>query len=441
MSLKFFQQYKERRFSIYNRDGGEKGFAAYFLTILVMVVMLGILLSLALIIFNQQRIANNISRSNQAYLAAEAGVEDALLRIKGGMEWNSAYSLAVDGATAEIIISDPPIGGARTIVSEGSSQSRVRKVRVVYRLSSDDAAFRFGVHIGNPSLSNGGLSMDHNDSKVVGNVFANANISGLGKITGSATISGSGNNLSGTDVGLNVETYSCFGASTEIDGDLEYYISGTNTCDVEGSTTTTSTVISPINFPITPAMLSGWEAAAEAEGIVDGGGDVSIDENRSLGPGKITGNLTVGNGDTLTITGTLWVTGTFIPGNGAIIELDDGYDTFSGVLIADQAVDIGNLVTLKGSGSPGSFLAIVGTSASLDEGNSAIAIANNSDNAILFAPNGIVTVKNNANIAQVTAHKLAIKKATVTYKAGLANAKFIIGPSSGWEIASWQEIE
>ena len=283
--------------------------------------------------------------------------------------------------------------------------------------------------------------MDHNDSKVVGNVFANANISGLGKITGSATISGSGNNLSGTDVGLNVETYSCFGASTEIDGDLEYYISGTNTCDVEGSTTTTSTVISPINFPITPAMLSGWEAAAEAEGIVDGGGDVSIDENRSLGPGKITGNLTVGNGDTLTITGTLWVTGTFIPGNGAIIELDDGYDTFSGVLIADQAVDIGNLVTLKGSGSPGSFLAIVGTSASLDEGNSAIAIANNSDNAILFAPNGIVTVKNNANIAQVTAHKLAIKKATVTYKAGLANAKFIIGPSSGWEIASWQEIE
>src|SRR3989344_6038488 len=414
MSLKFFQQYKERRFSIYDRDCVEKGFAEYFLTILVMVVMLGILLSLALIVFNQQRIANNISRSNQAYLAAEAGVEDALLRIKGGMEWNSAYSLAVDGATAEIIISDPPIGGARTIVSEGSSQSRVRKVRVVYRLSSDDAAFRFGVHIGNPSLSNGGLSMDHNDSKVVGNVFANANISGLGKITGSATISGSGNNLSGTDVGLNVETYSCFGAST---------------------------VISPINFPITPAMLSGWEAAAEAEGIVDGGGDVSIDENRSLGPGKITGNLTVGNGDTLTITGTLWVTGTFIPGNGAIIELDDGYDTFSGVLIVDQAVDIGNLVTLKGSGSPGSFLAIVGTSASLDEGNSAIAIANNSDNAILFAPNGIVTVKNNANIAQVTAHKLAIKKATVTYKAGLANAKFIIGPSSGWEIASWQEIE
>lgn len=419
----------------------QRGFAAYLLTIIILILLLSIMMGLSTLIYNQQKISHNITRSNLAYLAAEAGVEDVLLRLKDDMTISSPYSLTVGDATTDLSIVDSPLGGVKTIISEGDSADRIRKVEVVYQLTSDGISFNFGAHIGNPGLAGGGLQMTHSDGQIIGNVFSNANVSGSGKITESLIISGAGHSLSGVDVNLNVETYSCIDSSTDIGGDLEYNNSGSNSCDVDGSVTTTPDVIQPIDFPITPAMISDWKAAAEDGGLVDGGGDVNIGDNRTLGPGKITGNLTVTNGKILTISGTLWVTGTFIPGNTSTVKLDSGYGSYSGVLIADQMVDIGNLVTLGGSGSPGSFLAIVGTSPSLLEANPAIAIANNSNNAILFAPNGVIDIRNNANIVEITAHKLIVKKAIVSYNLGLQNTKFITGPGAAWEITSWKEIE
>jgi len=425
----------------------QQGFVALYFALLVMLVLSGIGASVFLLTLGQQRIIQNTRESLQAYYGAEAGVEDALIRLVN--KQNScdpqgsppcSNSLGVGNASTTIEISSV-VGGARTIISKGDSSNRVRTVRVVYQLTSEDVAFNFGAHVGNPSLAGGGLEMEHNDSKIIGNIFVNANIFGNSNatVTESAVVAGAGNTLSDIIIGLNAEAYNCSGAT--ISGNVEYNLAGTNTCSVTGSVTTTSDPIATVDFPITSAMLDDWKAGAEAGGIVDGGGDVHIGSDRVLGPGKITGDLTIANGKILTLTGTLWVTGAFIPGNNAIAELDNEYADLSGALIIDGTVDISENVILRGSGTSGSFLLVIGTSSSLLEASPAIGVGNNADSAVLFAPNGILVVKNNASLVEVTAHKLLVKKATITYDIGLADAKFTSGPGGEWTVTSWKEVE
>jgi len=420
--------------------GTQQGFIALYFAFLAMLILSGIGASVFLLTLGQQRIIQNTRESLQAYYGAEAGVEDALVRLATEKTFVEGipYNFPVGNAMAEITIS-AITGGARSITGEGDALSRIRNVQAVYQLSSEEVSFNFGAHIGNPALASGGLVMDHAQAKIIGNVFSNADVSGVGTITDSVVMASVGSTLSGITVNLDVEAYSCSGAT--IQGNLEYNSAGTNTCTVTGSTSTTSSVIAPIDFPISSSMIAEWKTEAEDGGIVDGGGNVTVSTNRTLGVGKITGNLVVNNGVTLTLTGTLWVTGTFVPNNNAIVELDDGYVDLSGMLIVDQNVDISNNVILRGSGTPGSFLAIIAMSSSLSESDPAIIIENNADSAVLFAPNGLIVIQNNSDLVEVVAHKLLIKKATITYDVGLADAKFSTGPSAGWTVTSWKEIE
>ncbi|OHA66407.1 MAG: hypothetical protein A2672_01240 [Candidatus Wildermuthbacteria bacterium RIFCSPHIGHO2_01_FULL_49_22b] len=421
----------------------QQGFVALYLALLVLFVLSGIGVSAFLLISSQQRIIQNTQASLRAYYGAEAGVEDALLRIGQEMSWSIPYFLQAGAAFVDVSIS-PMIGGVRTITAQGDVSGRIRKAQAVYGFSSEDVSFHFGAHVGNPSIACppacGGLEMQHNDAKVIGNVFSNANIFGLSPatITDSVVIAGAGNTLQDISVNGNAETYNCAGAT--IGGQLVYNSSGSNTC-VAGEVGSTPDVTTPIDFPITSAMIGDWKEVAEGGGIVDGGGNVTIGENRVLGPGKITGDLIIENNMTLTLRGTLWVTGTFIPGNNTLVELDEDYGDLSGALIVDQTVSISNNVILRGSGAPGSFLLVVGMSSSLDEASPAIGVANNVDSAVMFAPNGVIVIHNNASLVEVTAHKIVVRKATVTYDLGLASAKFTAGPGGGWELMSWKEVE
>ena len=115
----------------------QKGFAAFFITILVLAVIFGIAISLTVLILGQQRISGNIVKSSQSYFAAEAGIEDAILRLKNKMKWSSPYNLNVGGASATIEISSI-IGGSRTITSKGNFLNRIRKIQIVYKISTNN---------------------------------------------------------------------------------------------------------------------------------------------------------------------------------------------------------------------------------------------------------------------------------------------------------------
>ncbi len=89
-----------------NIKNNQKGFAVFFITILILAVMFGIGVSLTILTLGEHNISRNIIKSSQAYHIAEAGVEDALLRLVKNMNWVSTSTLNIDGGSATIEISE-----------------------------------------------------------------------------------------------------------------------------------------------------------------------------------------------------------------------------------------------------------------------------------------------------------------------------------------------
>ncbi|MFC1612572.1 hypothetical protein ACFL29_01850 [Patescibacteria group bacterium] len=195
----------------------------------------------------------------------------------------------------------------------------------------------------------------------------------------------------------------------------------------------------PIDLPITDAIINDWKTDAENGGIIEG--DYLIEEDSSLGPVKINGNLTIDGGALLTLTGTLYVTGDITLANNTSVTLDALYGSNSGIFMADRTISVSNNVQFSGAG-PNSFLTILSNFDSPTD--PAIDINNNSNTAILFAPHGIIDIINNATLKQVNAKKLLLSNNTqVFYETGLSSVSFSSGPTGGWtELKGfWRIIE
>ncbi len=219
-----------------------------------------------------------------------------------------------------------------------------------------------------------------------------------------------------------------------IDGDAYYQTLTDST--VGGTSHPGSADPGPADLAISDAEIDAWKASAQAGGTISG--DVSYDgTNSSLGPKEITGNLTVTNGATLTLDGTIYVHGNITLNNNAIIKLAPGYGSNSGVIAADGRVIISNGVSFENSGTEGSYVIVVTTNNSVDDVNPAMSLGNNSSNSIFYAPDGLVSVANNATIKEVTAFKLKLdNNASVQYESGLANVNFSSGPGASWILKS-----
>jgi hypothetical protein len=184
-------------------------------------------------------------------------------------------------------------------------------------------------------------------------------------------------------------------------------------------------------MPISDQNIQDWKDEAEVGGIHSGNYIVDGTSN-SLGPKKITGNLTIKNNADFTVNGTLWIEGDMLVDNNATVRLSSSYATSEGIIIVDGTVTIQNNATFAGSGSPGSYLMVLSTSTS----TSAVTLSNNGGAVILYAANGTV------NLASLDGYLIHLNpNAEVIYDSGLANANFVNGPSGGWGISSWKEIK
>lgn len=411
----------------------EQGQAALITVLVIMSVVLIMALGVGTLSIVNLTIVRNVVRSSQSYYTAEAGAEDALLRLVQGKNFSNPYTLQVGGATTTVDLS-APIGGARIVTSTGNKQGRYRKVQVGYAPATTEVSFFYGAQIGD-----GGLTMDNN-SQVVGNVFSNATISGSGEITETATVAGNGNKLDGITVGADANVHTC--EDSTIGGTLTYVSGGSVVRCTAGSTVDGGpSEIQPLDFPITDENIDDWRSDAATGGTLTG--DQTISSNTTLGPKKIDGNLTISNNVVVTLTGTVWVTGTFTPGNNAQIVLDtDAYGDNSGIMIVDGEVHVDNNVILSGTGSSTSYLLVVGASTSTDIDNPAIDVVNNVDSAILFAPYGLMRLRNNVDLVEATAYQMHLdNNAVITYEIGLQNTTFSSGPSGGSGVVSWKEVE
>ena len=414
----------------------KNGFAALYLTVLILAVILAFSVSISILTFGQQKISQNITKSSQAYYASEAGVEDALLRLMKNMNWSSPYNLKVGNATATVEISDI-VGGTRTITSTGNSLNRIKKIQVVYTISTQQVSFHYGAQMGE-----GGMLMG-NGSMVQGNVFSNGSVTGGGTIQNSIIVAGNGNKIEGITVGDDATVYTC--KNSNIGGNLTYVSGGSiQNCTVGGTISTQPNQIESKPLPISQSQIDEWKA-----GAVDGGvtmTDISINETETLGPIQIgtpssPKNLTVAGGVTLTIKGTVYVTGDITFNNNATVNLDSSYGSLGGVILADGVITIENNVVLNGSGQAGSYILILSTKN--DTANPVVNIRNNTAGfAIYYANSGLIYLKNNMLAREVTGYKIQIENnAIIQYESGLEEATFSSGPGGSWEVISWKEVE
>ena len=206
-----------------------------------------------------------------------------------------------------------------------------------------------------------------------------------------------------------------------------------SSCTVGGTSKVSSVTAAPAAMPIAQAQIDDWEAIAESGGTIQG--DYSISGTQILGPKKINGNLTV-NG-TLYMTGPIWVVGnvTFANNSGLIVHASTGAN--GAVIIADSPgnettrgiVTLSNNMTIAGNGNAGSYPMVLST----NSGSSAISMNNNATSVILYAPNGTVTVSNNAAANQITAKTLNLSNGvSINYVNGLQSQSFSNGPGGSW---------
>ncbi len=411
----------------------QRGAAMLISIVIILTTGLLIGLSLSFLTFNSAANAQTKIKSAKSYYLAEAGIEDALLRLRNDMQVTSSYTLnnGDDSATIEIT---EPIGGSRTIISQGNSDNRIRKVAVTYSVTADEINFFYGAQAGE-----GGVIMGNN-SQIQGNVFSNGNIIGKGEITDTATVANNGNLIEDATINKNAYAYSC--ANADIHGTL-YYVSGgiIDNCNY-GNLVVLENQIEPEPLPIPKEQINEWKTEAEAGGIIYGDYTVSDNETDSLGPVKITGNLTIYNNSLLNITGIIYVQGNITIENNATIQLDSSFGSLSGVIISDGTIKLNNNAFARGSGEAGSFIMLLSTNSSLSLANPAINLYNNAEGAIFYASNGVIHLHNNIDIREATGYRLALENnAVISYDVGLENVNFSSGPGGGWSVEDWREVE
>jgi hypothetical protein len=420
----------------------EKGFVVSIIAFFVMLIMTVIVISMGTIVFSRKDITSNAVKSTQSYYAAEAGVEDALEHLV--FDYNrqyEPYALDIGGVAADVIIAEP-IGGSRTVESQGSSNNVIKKIKAVYVFNNSGAGLHYGIQAG------GGFYLG-NGSTIVGNVMAGGNITGTGTVTNTVvntantTISGqsSGSRIT---VGGSVYTYNCLNANVSQNLTYAGPASGNLNCGVSGSTNQGTQIATP-SLPISQNQIDAWKSEASVGEPHLGDYTVGNNTTQNIGPIKIIGNLSIGNGATLNMDGTIYVTGTIYIDNNATIKLADSKGPSSDVFLSDGPIIMRNGATLAGSGHEGSYIMALSTNSSPQ----AIQAQNGINGVVLYASNGGIELNNSSggsnnvtiNVRQITAKQIISlgNNITLHYDVGIPSAYFSWGPNGRGEITSWTE--
>jgi len=421
----------------------QSGQAALVMLVILVPVTVVIASSINILTFANKKSANDFVRSLQSYYAAEAGIEDSLLRIiSADLDHQTSSTITIGGASSDISIDQQ--ASQFTITAAGDANNLERKLSTVLERNTTSVGFFYGVQVGE-----GGLRMINN-AKVIGNIYSNGTIDGdnNAEITEQAWIAGA-NTLNEVTVGKDAHANTIERSAIGLDA----YYQTITASSVGGTEYPGSPDPSPEPLPISDQQIADWQAAAAEGGEVS---SVTLDNSDTavLGPVKINGDLVVEDLAKLTVSGTIWVTGNVSLKNDGVVQLSSLYGPLSGVIVSDGRLTTENNLYICGSEgynaalktcntTNGSHVLLLSTNTSLNESSPAVYMKNNAIlRGILYASAGRLVLENNAALKEATAYAMTIKNnATVTYDSGLANAQFSSGPAGGFSIMNWQEIE
>ncbi|KPJ86144.1 hypothetical protein AMJ57_00005, partial [Parcubacteria bacterium SG8_24] len=150
--------------------------------------------------------------------------------------------------------------------------------------------------------------------------------------------------------------------------------------------------------------IAYWRQQAESGGIIEG--NYSPTAGERMGPIRINGNLTLGNGIDIIMDGPIWVVGNITAGENATITLDASFGQYGSVLLADApgqenfkgTVNLDSNVAINGSGEEGSWVLVVSTS----NISPSIYIKNNATGVLYYAlGSGYIMLEQNAGATAV----------------------------------------
>jgi hypothetical protein len=113
--------------------------------------------------------------------------------------------------------------------------------------------------------------------------------------------------------------------------------------------------------------------------------------------------------------------------------MDSSLGSSSGVIIVDGTTTFSNGDDLLGTGEPGSYLTLLSTYNSQNNGIIAINTNNSSITGILYAPFGIISLANNASFKEAVAWQINMGTGSLlTYDSGLISTFFSAGPGGSF---------
>ena len=347
-------------------------------------------IGLGILTFNEVKKLNNVVKTAQSYYAAEGGAEDAIIRVKNHMSYLSSYTLSVGSSTAAVNITGPLDN--LSIVSEGNTEGRVRKVAINLSASpsSTNVSFNYGVQVGD-----GGLFMEKT-ATIVGSVYSNGNITSSNNpsITGDAFAAGTSSIDGGSwpgqlldidgnararvireaRIGGTARAYQF--TDCQVGGIAYYQGSITNCAAGGGSILQTYSNLPSLPMPIAESQLDTWEQEAQAGGVINGPCPYQPPNGASLGPVKINCGLLIDDNQIINMTGAIWVVGDMTISNQSIIRLSSSFGDDSSHIIIDNPSNqltssrfiIQNDGQIQGSGDPDSYVMVVSRNESSESG-------------------------------------------------------------------------
>lgn len=432
--------------SIRRKKMTQKGQAMLGIVLFFLFISSTIAFGISRAVYHQLRSALDFGQSRASYFLAEALAEDTAYQLINGFALSANPSLSLDGNTASALVVD--VAGRKEITSVGEWANLFRSVKLTVTYGTGGSFF-YGIQVGE-----GGLIM-YNTSSVSGNVHSAGTIVGTGVGTGSVI---RGDVISAGPGGLIDGVYATSSAyahiirNSTVDKDA-YYVELTDT-DVGGVLYPGSPDQSPTPLPISDAQIDAWKTDAASGGSFScTDGKYTIDSNITLGPKKIPCDLDIlGNTTRVTLTGALWVVGDINVENNTTIRISPVFTDVTIPIIADNVTDranssriiLKNSAVFEGSGT-NSYVLLVSRNNSAESGGAVKAIEQLNyvaGEVLLYAPHGEIELQNAVNLREVTAYKLTLRNsAEVIYKTGLANVLFRSGPSGGFSIVDWREVE
>jgi len=435
---KFEFRISDLEFRISNKNGGQ---IMMITAIMIIFISLTIIFGIVTPVIAQIKNASRAYISRESYFLAEAGTEDVLYRIKNGLSVDTSETLSLNGNSVQTTISNT-VNGKR-IIADASYSNQTRKIQTDVT-EGIGVAFNFGVQAGD-----GGMVMENN-STVNGNIYSNGPITGNDNLIQGDAISAGSDGLI-NHIHATGDMYAHTIQNSQVDGDAYYQNISVTT--VNGNTHPGSGDQTKSELPITDEMIDLWEQEAEAGGVTNCSGTLTIQTDSAIGPQKYTCNVTIKkNGTEVTVGGPIWVVGDLRFDQSPTVSVDSLYGAKSLPIIADKPSDkysssriiVENNTQFNGSGSNKSFVLLLSTNNQAESGGSnfAIQVQNNIlGDVLVYAGHGLIQLENNADLKEVTGYKIKTKNnAEVIYDTGIASLLFSSGPSGGYTVDSWKEI-